>query len=211
MGSVVSHAARFSGFLSTLSAPVTGIAVTTRTNRGAHFVPRSRCSPRNVAKPSGSKLAPGCSSNAAITWSPVIGSGTAYTATAATPGDASEDAFDGRGCEVLGVHSQPVGAAAREVEHAVVVAIREVARPVPTVAGTGGRRRFVVVVPLEAPGGIAAHDLADRGLGVDEPPVGVEPRASTLDTRVRMHDRDVLARRGQTERARRRARASARG
>ena len=89
------------------------------------------------------------------------------------------------------------------------VAVGEVARPVPAVAGTGGRRLVVVVVALEAPGGVPAHDLADRGLGVDEPPVVVEPRAFALDTRVGIDDRDVLARRGQPERARGVRRASA--
>ncbi|KUL38264.1 hypothetical protein ADL12_16820 [Streptomyces regalis] len=60
---------------------VTGIRSTTRTNRGAIFVPRSGWASRNVAKPSGSNSP----AIVAMTWSPVTGSGTAYTATASAP------------------------------------------------------------------------------------------------------------------------------
>ena len=78
-----------SGFRSTLPVAVRGIASVMRTNRGAHFVPRSGCSARNAAKASGSKVAPASSSTAAITWSPLSGSGTPYTTTDATPGKRS--------------------------------------------------------------------------------------------------------------------------
>ncbi|KOV59209.1 hypothetical protein ADK64_34245 [Streptomyces sp. MMG1121] len=61
---------------------VTGIRPTTRTNRGAIFVPRSGWAARNSAKSAGSKDP----ATVAITWSPVTGSGTPYTATAAAPG-----------------------------------------------------------------------------------------------------------------------------
>lgn len=67
----------------TLFVAVTGIAGTIRTKRGAIFVPRSGWAARNAAKASGSNTAPSRSANAAITWSPATGSGTAYTATAA--------------------------------------------------------------------------------------------------------------------------------
>ncbi|ALV35498.1 hypothetical protein AS200_28220 [Streptomyces sp. CdTB01] len=60
---------------------VTGIRSTTRTNRGAIFVPRSGWAARKAANPAGSKLP----AIVAITWSPVTGSGTAYTATASAP------------------------------------------------------------------------------------------------------------------------------
>ncbi|KND39072.1 hypothetical protein IQ63_05160 [Streptomyces acidiscabies] len=60
---------------------VTGIRSSTRTNRGAIFVPRSGWARRNAANDSGSNLP----AIAAITWSPVTGSGTAYTATASAP------------------------------------------------------------------------------------------------------------------------------
>ncbi|KOX01027.1 hypothetical protein ADK65_11810 [Streptomyces sp. NRRL B-1140] len=60
---------------------VTGIRSTTRTNRGAIFVPRSGWAARNAAKLSGSNDP----AIVAITWSPVTGSGTAYTQTASAP------------------------------------------------------------------------------------------------------------------------------
>ncbi|KUO13691.1 hypothetical protein AQJ58_00925 [Streptomyces sp. DSM 15324] len=60
---------------------VTGIRSTTRTNRGAIFVPRSGWAARNAAKAAGSNSP----ASVAITWSPVTGSGTAYTATASAP------------------------------------------------------------------------------------------------------------------------------
>ncbi|WP_416070866.1 hypothetical protein [Streptomyces sp. ME08-AFT2] len=52
---------------------MTGIRSTTRTNRGAIFVPRSGWASRNPAKPAGSNVP----ASVAITWSPVTGSGTA--------------------------------------------------------------------------------------------------------------------------------------
>ncbi|KOG36044.1 hypothetical protein AQJ84_33375 [Streptomyces resistomycificus] len=64
-----------------LFVAVTGIRSTTRTNRGAIFVPRSGWASRNAAKARGWKSP----AIAAITWSPVTGSGTAYTATASAP------------------------------------------------------------------------------------------------------------------------------
>ncbi|KUN28226.1 hypothetical protein AQJ23_10065 [Streptomyces antibioticus] len=60
---------------------VTGIRSTTRTKRGAIFVPRSGWADRKAVKPDASKLP----ASVAITWSPVTGSGTAYTATAPAP------------------------------------------------------------------------------------------------------------------------------
>ncbi|KUN60015.1 hypothetical protein AQJ46_38455 [Streptomyces canus] len=60
---------------------VTGIRSTTLTNRGAIFVPRSGWASRKSTKASGSKVP----ARVAITWSPVTGSGTAYTATATAP------------------------------------------------------------------------------------------------------------------------------
>ena len=50
------------------------------------------------------------------------------------PSETRQDPFDRRRGEVLTVHPQPVRASAREPKEALVVAVREVAAPVPTVA-----------------------------------------------------------------------------
>ena len=87
---------------------------------------------------------------------------------------ALDDAFDRPGGEVLGVDPQPVPAAAGEVEVAGLVAVAEVAGPVPVVVDPLGVAVGVLVVALEAPPSGAVHDLADGVAGVDEPTALVE-------------------------------------
>src|SRR5205085_6383228 len=90
--------------------------------------------------------------------------------------------------EVLAVHAQPVAGTAREPEVAVLVAVAEVARPVPAVADTLGIGLGVVVVALEAAGAGLVHDLADGFLGVEQPSVVVEPRPMALLVAGRVED-----------------------
>ena len=82
-GSAQSHASRRSGFLSILARLTTGISGVTRTNRGAHLVPRSDWAARKDANAFGSNVRPGRSSMATRIWSPARGSGTPTTAAAA--------------------------------------------------------------------------------------------------------------------------------
>ncbi|KUM68552.1 hypothetical protein AQI84_36490 [Streptomyces griseorubiginosus] len=81
MGSVQFRPSFLSWARLILLVAVTGMWSTTRTYRGAIFVPRSGWAARKAAKATGSKVP----AIVAITWSPVTGSGTAYTATASAP------------------------------------------------------------------------------------------------------------------------------
>src|ERR1700740_703809 len=72
--------------LSTLKVTVRGSSALTLTYDGHCLGPKSGCSARKARNFSGSNSLPGASTNAAITWSPTTGSGTAYTATSVASG-----------------------------------------------------------------------------------------------------------------------------
>ena len=134
-----------------------------RTKRGAHLVPRSalggeeraEARRRRTSRPARSSMR----GHHLVAGDRV---GHAVDRDRGDVGMAAEDALDRRGREVLAVDADPVGGAAGEVEDAVVVAVAEVARPVPAVATALGGRLGVVVVALEHEPRVAPHDLADR-------------------------------------------------
>ena len=108
---------------------------------------------------------------------------------------AQQDALDGRGGEVLAVDAQPVARPPGEVEEAGVVAVAEVAGPVPAVAGALGVGLGVVVVALEAGGPVLVDDLADGLVRVEQPAGRIELRPVALLGRVRVEHHHGVARR----------------
>ena len=95
-------------------------------------------------------------------------------------GVAQQDPLDRRGAEVLAVDAQPVGGAAGEVDEAVGVAVGQVAGPVHAAAHPLRLGVRVLVVARERARAGGVHQLAGRGLGVEQPPVGVELRVRRL-------------------------------
>jgi hypothetical protein len=97
---------------------------------------------------------------------------------------AGDDPLDRCRGEVLAVDTDPVGVAPREVEDTVVVAVPEVPRPEPSVAGPLRVGGVVVVVALEARDPVAPDDLADRLVRVAQMTLVVEtgPRAFCNET-----------------------------
>ncbi len=89
---------------------------------------------------------------------------------------ARQDSLDRSGREVLRVDPQPVAYAAGEPEHAVGVAVRQIAGPEPTVAQPVRVGLGIVPVALERSRGIAPHEFPGGTFGVGEPAVLVEQR-----------------------------------
>src|SRR5204863_3183197 len=83
---------------------------------------------------------------------------------------------DRRRREVLTIDPEPVAGTAGEVEEALRVPVAEIAGPVDAVAHAFGVGFGIVVITLEAAAAVGVHDLADRGLGVEQPAGGVEDR-----------------------------------
>src|SRR5207237_5498855 len=105
---------------------------------------------------------------------------------------------DGRGGEVLAVDPEAVVGAPREPEVAGLVAVAEVAGPVPPEAGALGVRVGVLVVALEPARALLVHDLADGLLRVQQPAVGVEAGAGGLLARPGIEDaRPLVGRQAQ--------------
>ena len=104
-------------------------------------MPRSACSPRKRAKPSGSNGRAGAQLHRRHHLVTAAGVGHGVDRRGGDVGVAFEDPLHGGGGEVLRVHPQPVAAAAREVEVARLVAVSEVAGPVPAVADALGVSR----------------------------------------------------------------------
>src|SRR5678816_3170622 len=109
-----------------------------------------------------------------------------------------EDRLHGPREEVLAVDAQPLDVASDEVDVALRVAVREVAGVVVAATLACGAGAVVLVVALEEAHAAGVDDLADRLLGIHEPPVLVEARGGTFRT-VLVEDRDAAA--GAAERA----------
>ena len=171
-----------------------------RTYRGAHLVPRSGCSARKVAKPSGSKPAPARDLERHHHLVAGAAVGHRVHGHAVDRLVALQDPLDRCGGEVLAVDPEPVAGPAGEVEDAVLVPVPEVAGPVPAVAGALGLGLGVVVVALEPVAEVAADQLADRLAGVQQPAVLVEARPRALHPRLGVDHRDVVAVGGDAER-----------
>ena len=156
----------------------------TRTNDGTHFGPRSGCCARKASKAAASNC--GALPELEGDHDPVADGivGHRVHRDRAHVGMTGDDRLDGRGGEVLAVDAQPFVRPAREVEPAVGVAVREVARPVPAVAEAGLRRLLVPVVTLEAGRGRGLDDLADRLVEVGRSPVGTERHGRALVARL---------------------------
>ncbi len=112
---------------------------------------------------------------------------------------ALEDALDGRRGEVLAVDPQPVVVASSEVEEIVLVAVGEVAGPVPAVANARPLGVGVVPVPLEPRGPGLTDQLTDGLLGVEQPSTLVEEGPGALLAGLAVHDH--RAREGTAQRA----------
>ncbi len=114
------------------------------------------------------------SSIAAITWSPLNAIGHGVHRGGRHAVEARQDALDGRGGEVLAVDAQPVGGATGEPEEPLVVAICQIAAPVPAVARPLGEGFVVAVVALEALEAFLVDDLAGGLFGVEQAAAAVE-------------------------------------
>ena len=195
---VPSRSAR-SGWRSTFPVAVTGMASTTRTKRGAHFVPRSGCSARKAPNATGSNSAPALELDGGHHL--VAGAGVRHRVDddGAHAGHPGEHLLDRPRREVLAVHPQPVRGAPGEPEGAVLVAVAEVAGPVPPVPPALGGGLRVGVVALERRQAVPPHDLADRFAGVQQDTPVAEASTRALDPGGRVDHRDVDAFVGSTE------------
>ena len=141
--------------------------------------PRSRCAARNCSNVLGVEGGPGRELDRGHHAVAGVGVGHAVHRAQEHAREPHQDALDRRAGEVLAVDADPVGAAAREVEEAVVVAVAEVAGPVPAVAQALLLAFLVLPVPLERRR--RGVDDLTGGLGrVQQPAVVVEAaRAGT--------------------------------
>ena len=96
-------------------------------------------------------------------------------------------ALDRCGGQILAVDTHPSAGAAGEVDVVVVVDIRQVAGVETSPAHPLGVRGRVVPVAGEQAGPVGDH-LAHGLVGIGELTVGVEPRARTLGSGLRIHD-----------------------
>ena len=172
------------------------VAVTGSRPRCARTAAPTSC-PCRVARPGTRRTRRGRTRRrircAAITRSPVRGSGTGYTTTARTPLNRAITFSTGPAAKFSPSTRNQSDDAPGEEERAVVAAVAEIAGPVPTVAAPLGGRFGVLVVALERAQPVAPDDLADGFGRIEQDAVVVEARPLAFVARLRVEHDDVDA------------------